>query len=300
MGQNLVTTTQALGSPQVARLEPECNLAADSVTIPIKLCNLPPLNAIANQVLALSADPEISLRELSDIMKRDPAFAADVLFLANSSLFGFPQRVHSFRHAAALLGLERIQAVAVTVAMRGFLSNSNPLVRQCWQHSAACALICDEIAPIFGVISEIAYTAGLMHDIGLLGFVRCYRKEAETVLSTPFDRVDQALALERVLLNVDHGRAGAWLVKNWGLPITFAECCEHHHGPCDVSDTELIKVVKAGCRIADALKFSAFRYMNPINYDNVIRSFAKDVHQEMFPTSSELRASVESKLAIFG
>src|SRR5664279_1569972 len=99
----------------------------DVVTIPVRLCNLPPFNAIASQVLALTTDPDLHLSEISKVIQGDPAFAADILFLANSSLFGFPARMHSLRHAIALLGLDRVTALAVTVAMRGFVGTRNPL-----------------------------------------------------------------------------------------------------------------------------------------------------------------------------
>ena len=88
----------------------ETDFETDVVTIPTKLCNLPPFNAIASQVLALTTDPDLDLRQISKVIEGDPAFAADILFIANSSLFGFPSRMHSLRHAIAVLGLElRIQ-----------------------------------------------------------------------------------------------------------------------------------------------------------------------------------------------
>src|ERR1035438_4045487 len=105
----------------------DIDFETDVVTIPVKLCNLPPFNAVASQVLALSADPDLELRQISTVVAGDPAFAADILFLANSSLFGFPARMHSVHHAIALLGLDRIKALAVTVAMRGFVGKPNPL-----------------------------------------------------------------------------------------------------------------------------------------------------------------------------
>ena len=152
----------------------EFDFETDVVTIPIKLCNLPPFNAIASQVLALTTDPDLDLRQISKVIEGDPAFAADILFLANSSLFGFPSRMHSLRHAIALLGLDRIKALAVTLAMRGFLGKRNPLIHQCWQHSVACALVCEEISAIFDFPADLAYTAGIMHDIGRLGLLKAY------------------------------------------------------------------------------------------------------------------------------
>ena len=53
----------------------------DGAAIKVKLCNLPPLNSIASQVLALTADPDVELNQISKVIEGDPAFAADILFL---------------------------------------------------------------------------------------------------------------------------------------------------------------------------------------------------------------------------
>ena len=139
----------------------------DTVEIPVRLCSLPPLNAIANQVLALSADPNVDLKSLGAVMECDPAFAADVLFLANSSLFGFPSRIESLRHAVAVLGLERIRALAVTVAMRGFVGKGGPLIRKCWHHSAACAIIAKEGSFPLVWIGEVIVLGSLNKQVSI-------------------------------------------------------------------------------------------------------------------------------------
>ena len=205
---------------QVRASDPQ--LDTESVTIPVRLSNLPPLNAIANQVLSLSSDPNVELMKLADVMECDPAFAADVLFLANSSLFGFPARIQALRHAIAVLGLERIKALAITVAMRSFMDKGGPLIRNCWRHSAACGMIAERIAPIFHITRESAYSVGLLHDIGRLGLLKSYSPDYTPLLNGSFLSVDGILHAERIALSVDHATAGSWLVKTWVLPEAFA------------------------------------------------------------------------------
>jgi putative nucleotidyltransferase with HDIG domain len=278
---------------------PQCDLEADTVEIPIKLCNLPPLSAIANQVLALSADPDVELSQLAATMQCDPAFATDVLFLANSSLFGFPSRIQALGHAIAVLGLDRIKALAVTVAMRGFISRGGPLLRQCWQHSAAAAIIAEEISPIFNVKGDVAYTIGLLHDIGRLGLLKTYAAEYSPLLGCSFETVEQVLRTERALLKVDHGVAGAWLVKSWAFPPVFVQACEHHHEPLDPKDPVLLQVAKLSCRLADAIGHSAVKYTNSPGYDDVIQSLPSYIPQNVFPSAAELGAGLEARLKSF-
>ena len=279
---------------------PEIDFQTDVVTIPVRLCNLPPFNAIASQVLALTTDPDIDLKQISMVIEGDPAFAADILFLANSSLFGFPSRMHSLRHAIALLGLERIKALGVTVAMRGFLGKRTPLVHQCWQHSAACALVCEEISAIFDFSSDRAYTAGIMHDIGRLGLLKTYEKEMTPVLNGQYANMREVLRAEREALNVDHARAGSWLVSNWSLPKDFSEVCEHHHDASNANDSEILQLVKIACSVADAIGFPAVKCRQQPSYEEATSPLIWQPGRKEPPPAEDLRANVTARLAAFG
>jgi HD-like signal output (HDOD) protein len=276
----------------------EQDFATDTVTIPVKLVNLPPFHSVANQVLSLSADPDVDLQRLAKVMLGDPAFAAEVLFLANSSLFGFASKMQVLRHAVAVLGLERIKALAITVAMRAFLGNGGPLIHQCWRHSAACAIVAEEISPIFDFSGDRGYTMGLMHDVGRLGLLRSYASDISPVISGEYQDTAEILEAERAAVNVDHGLAGAWLVKKWEFPLEFAEMCARHHEPLRPADGPLLKVVKISCRLADALGFAAVRCHAPATYQEVVESLPTHLHRE-FPMENELRMNVERRLSSF-
>jgi len=277
----------------------EIDLQTDVVTIPVKLCDLPPFNGIANQVLALTSNHDTDLCQISKVIEGDPAFAADILFLANSSLFGFPSRMHVLHHAIALLGLERIKALAVTVAMRGFLGKRTPLVHQCWKHSVACALVCEEISATFGFAGDGAYTAGIMHDIGRLGLLKSYPTEMTSVLGCRYIETREALRAEVKLLNVDHARAGSWLVNTWALPKAFCDICEHHHDPPNPNDPELLQLVKAACRIADAIGFPAVQCERLPSYLEAMAPLLPPLQHRAVPAEEDLCANVTARLATF-
>ena len=272
---------------------------AHMVAIPSKLCNLPPLHSIANQVLALSADDNVSLPKLAAVIEGDPAFAAEILFLANSPLFGFRSEMHALRHAVTVLGFDRIKALAVTVAMRAYLGHASPLVRQCWRHSAACAVIAEEISPLFDILGDRAYTAALMHDIGRLGLLKSYAREVAPVLTAQYRDPAEVLMAERVAINVDHGVAGAWLVKTWAFPSEFVEICEHHHDSIRPSDAPALKAVKAACLIADTLGYTAVRYRNLPGYQDLLSTTFPQQGPKKFPAEEELRTNVDARLAAF-
>jgi HD-like signal output (HDOD) protein len=294
-----LTATQPERATIEATRVTEPDLQTDTITIPIKLCNLSPFNGIAAQVLALTSDTDIDLKQLSLLIEGDPAFAAEILFLSNSSLFGFPSRMHVLRHAIAILGLDRVKTLAVTVAMRGFLGNRNSLVHQCWRHSAACALVCAEISAWYDFSGERAYTAGIMHDIGRLGLVKSYPKESALVLGGDYQEAGEVLEAERHALNVDHGQAGAWLIENWALPDAFSEVCERHHDTPRADDSALLQLVKVACGIADAIGFPAVKCRRQPSYLEAASALAPKLGRKAIPSEEELRAIVTARLAAF-
>lgn len=294
-----VTGTQPARATIEANRATEPDLQTDTITIPVKLCNLPPFNGIAAQVLALTSDADIDLKELSLLIEGDPAFAAEILFLANSSLFGFPSRMHVLRHAIAILGLDRVKTIAVTVAMRGFLGNRNSLVHQCWRHSAACALVCEQISAWYDFSRERAYTAGIMHDIGRLGLLRSYPKESALVLGREYQEAGEVLEAECKALNVDHGSAGAWLIDSWGLPDDFSEVCEHHHDAPRTGDSAILQLVRVACGMADAIGFPAVKYRRQTGYLEAASELAAKLGRKALPPEEEMRAVVTARLAAF-
>jgi HD-like signal output (HDOD) protein len=293
------SSTSSQPAIQVPGNVTEINFQTDQVTIPVKLCNLPPFNAIATQVLSLTADPDIDLSHLSKVIEADPAFAADILFLANSSLFGFPSRMYILRHAISVLGLDRIKALALTVAMRGFVGARNQLVHQCWQHSVACAMVCEELSAIFGFSGDRAYTAGIMHDIGRLGFLKAYPKETTSILSCGHVDTQAVLRAEREELNVDHGCAGSWLVSNWAFPKDFSEICLHHHDAPKANDSHVLQLVKVACNVADIIGFPAVRCQQQPSYLIATSRLPLRGGRDMVPPVGDLRANVTARLAAF-
>jgi HD-like signal output (HDOD) protein len=286
-------------SPDIAgvtgsRLTPEPQ--GDTLLIRVKLCNLPPFHPVAYQIVSLSGGRDANVARIANLVGGDPALAAEVLFLANSSLFGFPARIRSLRHAVAVLGIDRIKDLAVTVAIRVLVRGVGRLIRPCWRHSVACATIAEEIAPLFGDSADQAYTAGLLHDIGRLGFLRSYAAEASAILADEYAGVEEALAAERAALNADHGAAGSWLAQYWDLPPSFGAICEHHHDPPRDNDSELLQAIQTACRLADATGYSAVRYKSPLRYEDALASMPAKVSRRSFPREADLREQVEARL----
>src|SRR5215472_183383 len=154
------------------------------VATPWALKDLPPYRPVAKKLMLLAAKMDVPLEEVQQVLRTDAAFTADVLRLANSPLIGMRVQISSVMQAVMMLGLERIKALATTLALRTFLTSgaaSESLVG-CWRHNLATAVVCDSLARILHLDRDSCYTAGLLHDIGRLAFLRAFPGEYENIL----------------------------------------------------------------------------------------------------------------------
>lgn len=191
----------------------------DPLSTEYRLCNLPAFSMAATKLIQLSAAEDVELQTIHPVMASDPSLAAEVLRLANSPLFAFRTEVRSIEHAVVLLGLSRIRALAVAIAMRHYsIGPDQATFQKCWVHSLACAVISEELAERYSVHKGDAYTAGLLHDIGRIGLLKAYSNEYIPVLKTEYEKLQENLVLEQCVMRMDHCQSGSFLGKVWAFP----------------------------------------------------------------------------------
>jgi putative nucleotidyltransferase with HDIG domain len=226
------------------------------------LCKLPQFRPVALKLLKLVSGEEVDFKVVANLLSSDPAFSAEILALANSSLYAASCPTTSLTRAILILGLERTRSLTLTVAMQAFVGNVHitPELQSSWRHSVACALAAEELAPLYKLQSDHGYTAGLMHDLGRLGLMKAYPGKYATVLRNSFASVADVLEAERQTFKMDHCQAGAWLTRSWGFPAEFQAIAEHHHIPRFGAEQGLVGLTAAACTLSDALGFPSIPF----------------------------------------
>lgn len=220
-------------------------------------CELPPIPAVAMNLLALLGKEEVALNEVAATIAADATIAAEVLRAANTAYYGVRGEVTSLHHATTLLGIGRIRALAATIGLRRYLGQALrlPAVQRCWRHNLACAATAEQIALRLGGNAADAYSAGLLHDIGRLALIVAHPTQYPAFLDTADVRGQHLLALERDLLGIDHCEAGHWFTQQLLLPQVFQDIALHHHNPEAVGPTDMLARVGVACRLAEWMGF---------------------------------------------
>src|SRR5258708_6321197 len=135
--------------------------------------SLPSFSPVASRLIGMATQERISLKEIGQMIEMDPALAADVLRLANSPLYARRVEITGVLRAIAMLGLEAVRGMVLTVALRNFSRSATgaPVFRQCWRHNLACALIAADLAGACMMDRDEGYSVGLLHDSGRLALL---------------------------------------------------------------------------------------------------------------------------------
>jgi putative nucleotidyltransferase with HDIG domain len=265
----------------------------------LKSVDLPPFPAVAIRALQLVSQSETRLSELHDLISADPAFAGEILRLANSPLYGIRVEITSTVQATILLGFERVKGLALTIAMRAYIADllHVPVLRASWRHSLACAAVAEELAAASSMDKDSAYTGALIHDIGRLALAvmqpDSYNQLFQNTTGTP----EFVLQKERELFGVDHCEAGRLLTTAWNLPQLFIDIASHHHDRPTEDHFDLIGLIGLGCRVADALGFEFVPNPECESYQMLISQLPDTMRQRMPADPNEIASRITDKIS---
>jgi HD-like signal output (HDOD) protein/ActR/RegA family two-component response regulator len=199
--------------------------------------SLPSLSASCTALLEEFDSPEVSIKRVGQIISRDPGMTAKMLQLVNSAFFGLRRHVASAEEAVSLLGLDITRALVLSAEI--FIEFKAPEISglsldALWAHSFAVAELAKRIARSAGAtlsIADLAFTAGLLHEVGRLVLAsRMAPKYSEAMEIAATEQISITAAEERVF-GTAHPEIGAYLLGLWGLPDEIVEAVAFHRRP---------------------------------------------------------------------
>lgn len=213
-----------------------------------------PLSVSATRLLALVGDATHSLDDVAHVAGADPKLALRILRTVNSAAFGLRTEVDSLHRAVGYVGDKGVLGIAVRLGSGETFRKELPAYGagggDLWRHSLHVAIACRELAKLTGdvVAQDVAYTAGLLHDIGK-SLLDDLLSGASPVAATgdmgagKADHQPHANAIdfddaERHALETDHAEVGAALLEAWGLPISLQMAVRYHHTPSEAAEAD--------------------------------------------------------------
>lgn len=214
------------------------------------LRNLPSLPSAVVKVQQLTQCNEVDFRLVARTVSEDPALTARLLRLANSPFFGLSGQIGSVRQACIVLGTSGVRNLALAASVSGCLQplGEGGVNRSAfWLHAAKTASAAKALAKYCDADADLAFIAGLLHDLGILVFDACLEGDvAKQWLSSDAPRRDSIVS-EQQALGVDHCTVGECAAQYWRFPEAVCLAIAGHHGSAPAKDSLYARMV----RIAD-------------------------------------------------
>ena len=86
---------------------------------------LPSMPYAAMRVVELTQKDDVSVNEITQVIRTDPALTAKLLQTANSPLFGLAKKVGSLEQATVTLGLRAVKVMALSFSLVEALRTSH-------------------------------------------------------------------------------------------------------------------------------------------------------------------------------
>ena len=276
------------------------------------LLSVPP--CVAVQYLSRLLQGQFSPASVAEIVECEPALAAGVLSLAQRLAVG----PASQRHAVRLV-LDRLDPDAVrdlllkTKVSAGFEIEfaleqpALPSRKDLILHSLAVACCARKVAEASesGIEPNLAYTAGLLHDMGKLALQDIMPKSLAAIKREAEATKAGLHAIERKHLGTDHALLGKQLAQRWRLPEPIKLAIWLHHSDAaafarTVPEGVLAALVKAADNIARQANIGlSGSFDEPEAFESMAESLGvrADVLQQI---RDELPQEVKHKSACLG
>jgi putative nucleotidyltransferase with HDIG domain len=191
---------------------------------------------------------------LADVIEADPALTARMLSLLGRRGINLASEKFSMRTALSRVPAEVVRDCVLSVDVSYDSEGAqSPSKKELFLHSLAVACCAESIAGIapVGVDSQLAYFAGLLHDIGKLAMADAMPKSLTRIVEQAQSTKSSCRIVEQRQLGADHTILGKHLAQKWRLPEEITLAIWLHH-----SDTAAVSKTMPAARIAQIVQLA--------------------------------------------
>lgn len=217
--------------------------------------DLPTIPVVATKVMQLMEDETATADDLARVVASDPAVAARVLKISNSSFYGCQRQIQTLPHAIMMLGFVTLKSVVVAASVKQVYHPFGLTEKLLWEHSFGAGLAARIIAAdTRQVNAEEAFLGGLFHDLGKIIMNFLDKEKFQEVMQRCYnDGIDFEQA-ERTLFPYTHEEVGALVIKKWNFPDHLMKAVMTHHSLALAEDEDPY-LVRLACVVSLANQF---------------------------------------------
>lgn len=193
---------------------------------------LPAMPRAVSDLLAEMNREDPSPKRVGELISSDPALTTRVLRLSNSAFFRVSRKIATADEAVAMLGLTHVRSLVMAAALGASFKHVPGVdLKQFWRYSLQSAQIARTLAGILRQNQGSAFTAGLIHAIGILVMhIAMPDQMAPVDMAVPPLDLQRAEA-ERDAFGYTYAEVGAGMIEKWQFPTDMVSALRHQHAP---------------------------------------------------------------------
>jgi putative nucleotidyltransferase with HDIG domain len=229
-----------------------------------RLDSLLTLPCVAIQYFSKFLQSRFSPSDLADIVESDPALAAKIFSLSHQHGVNLPSLKFSLRLALDRLPADLVRQAILSVRVLAASELEHdpdnvtmPPAKELVLHSLAVACCAKDIAAIITdkIGPELAYYAGLLHDIGKFALQETMPKSLAQIVEEAKSTGASSYTVEQRHLGTSHTLLGKSLAQKWHLPEPISLAIWLHHSDAvtisrDVPEAKIAQLVRSADSIA--------------------------------------------------
>ena len=199
---------------------------------------MPPLfPRSAREAYQVSLSSQVTVNDLTRILERDPALSMRLLRMANEDLISPLHPCRSIHEALMRVGVRPVRHLLMRATSDRLLviPDNQGLTERLQGRAPSVARCSRRIARRIGADVNVAFTAGLLHDIGwaiTFDLLRNYPDHFPDWVHEERTMTWQAIA------EYSHQLLGATLARSWDLPTPVVAAIAFHHHPEEAGEPE--------------------------------------------------------------
>jgi len=194
------------------------------------------IGSIVFKITAITKNPDSTATDLKETIEVDPPLSAKVLRRANSAQYGISRSVTSIQEAIVFMGFNAVKELALSLKVSDVFKDETIVngysKKMLWKHSLAVAMCAKSIyRREYSEKGETIYSAGLLHDIGLIVEDQYAHENFELITGKVLNEEVSLVDAEKEVQGFDHCRIARDLTGSWKLPPDLVAAVTYHHQP---------------------------------------------------------------------
>ncbi|RKF14249.1 HDOD domain-containing protein [Alginatibacterium sediminis] len=204
---------------------------------------LPVMPEVMQELLGSIDQEGVDLATLGGKIARDQSLGANVLRMANSAAFRGRSEIVSIEAAVIRLGFQRVRSLVVAAGLNGMTAGTHFDHQQFWLQAFTVASLSRALASCCSADPEVAFTCGMMHNIGELMIASAAPEEAG-IIQLALSQGQTRVEAQRETLGFDYAQVGAELSRRWQFSPLIIEAIGQQLSPMtgDTLSTEAVLI----------------------------------------------------------